>query len=633
MSDEIHHECGIAFIRLKKDTAYYIDKYGDAFYGLHHLHLMLLKQRHRGQDGTGVANIKLNPIPGTRYISRVRSNESESIKDVFNKIFSRFSDADLKGSSSQEIATHLKNNFAFTGEVFLGHLRYGTHGGNSIENCHPFLRGNNWMTRNLVVAGNFNLTNVDELFSLLIELGQHPKEKADTVTVMEKIGHFLDEENQRLFDQYKRMGYSNIQITHKISESLDLNRVLTRATRDFDGGYVMVGMIGNGDAFVVRDPNGIRPAFFIDNDELCAVASERPALQTAFNVSLNEVKEIPAGAGLIIRSSGLVQLEQIREAGKPGACSFERIYFSRGNDRDIYEERKELGRRLVPEILRAVNYDYDNTVFSFIPNTAETAFYGLMKALEEDLNNRKHEAILRQPNILSEDLKLILSRRARLEKIALKDVKMRTFIASDAERSGLVGNVYDITYGSVRPNIDTLVVIDDSIVRGTTLRDSVLRMLSKLQPAKIVIASSAPQVRYPDCYGIDMSKMGDFVAFQAAIALHHDFGTYKTSVMEVLQKCLAQQNDKSTSTKNYVKEIYAPFSAEQISSKIAEILKPNYLECPLEIVYQTMDGLHQSCPHHLGDWYFSGDYPTPGGNNVANRAFINFMHGRNSRAY
>ena len=633
MSEEIHHECGIAFIRLKKDTAYYIEKYGDAFYGLHHLHLMLLKQRHRGQDGAGVANIKLDPLPGTRYISRVRSNESEPIKDVFNKIFSRFSNADLTGRTPDEIATHLKNNFAFTGEVFLGHLRYGTHGGNSIENCHPFLRGNNWMTRNLVVAGNFNLTNVDELFSLLIELGQHPKEKADTVTVMEKIGHFLDEENQRLFDQYKRLGYSNIQITQKISDSLDLNRVLSRATRDFDGGYVMAGMIGNGDAFVVRDPHGIRPAYYIDNDELCAIASERPALQTAFGVSYNEVKEIPAGAGLIIRRSGKVQLETIRDSGKPSSCSFERIYFSRGNDRDVYEERKELGRRLVPEILHAVNYDYDNTVFSFIPNTAEIAFYGVMKALEEDLNSRKHDEISSKPNISSSELKTILGRRARLEKIALKDVKMRTFIASDAERSGLVGNVYDVTYGSVRPHVDSLVVVDDSIVRGTTLRDSVLRMLSKLQPAKIVIASSAPQVRYPDCYGIDMSKMGDFVAFQAAIALHRDNDSYKTVVMEVMQKCLAQQHVKSTLAKNYVKEIYAPFSTEQISKKIAEIIRPAYLNCPLEIVYQSIDGLHQSCPNHRGDWYFSGDYPTPGGNKVANTAFINFMQGINKRSY
>lgn len=633
MSEEIQHECGIAFIRLKKDTDYYIEKYGDAFYGLHHLHLMLLKQRHRGQDGAGVANIKLDPIAGTRYISRVRSNESEPIKDVFHKIFSRFSNADLTDGSPQEIAARLKNNFAFTGEVFLGHLRYGTHGGNSIENCHPFLRGNNWMTRNLVVAGNFNLTNVDELFSLLIELGQHPKEKADTVTVMEKIGHFLDEENQRLFDQYKRLGYSNIQITQKISESLDIARVLTRATRDFDGGYVIAGMIGNGDAFVVRDPNGIRPVFYIDNDELCAIASERPALQTAFGVSFDEVKEIHAGAGLIVRKSGLIQLEQIREAGQLNSCSFERIYFSRGNDRDVYEERKELGRKLVPEVLRAVNYDYDNTVFSFIPNTAEIAFYGVMKALEEDLNNRKHEEISQRPHLSSDELKHILSRRARLEKIALKDVKMRTFIATDAERSGLVGNVYDVTYGSVRPKIDTLVVVDDSIVRGTTLRDSVLRMLSKLQPAKIVIASSAPQVRYPDCYGIDMSKMGDFVAFQAAIALHHEHDTYRTVVREVMQKCEAQLHVKTTQTKNYVKEIYSPFTAEQISNKIADLLRPKYLECPLEIVYQTLEGLHQSCPNHSGDWYFSGDYPTPGGNRVANRAFLNYMHGLNSRAY
>jgi amidophosphoribosyltransferase len=633
MSEEIQHECGIAFIRLKKDTDYYIEKYGDAFYGLHHLHLMLLKQRHRGQDGAGVANIKLDPVAGTRYISRVRSNESEPIKDVFHKIFSRFSNADLTDGSPQEIAARLKNNFAFTGEVFLGHLRYGTHGGNSIENCHPFLRGNNWMTRNLVVAGNFNLTNVDELFSLLIELGQHPKEKADTVTVMEKIGHFLDEENQRLFDQYKRLGYSNIQITQKISESLDIPRVLSKATRDFDGGYVIAGMIGNGDAFVVRDPNGIRPVFYIDNDELCAIASERPALQTAFGVSFDEVKEIPAGAGLIVRKSGLIQLEQIREAGQLNSCSFERIYFSRGNDRDVYEERKELGRKLVPDVLRAVNYDYDNTVFSFIPNTAEIAFYGVMKALEEDLNNRKHEEISQRPSLSSDELKRILSRRARLEKIALKDVKMRTFIATDAERSGLVGNVYDVTYGSVRPKIDTLVVVDDSIVRGTTLRDSVLRMLSKLQPAKIVIASSAPQVRYPDCYGIDMSKMGDFVAFQAAIALHHEHDTYRTVVREVMQKCEAQLHVKTTQTKNYVKEIYSPFTADQISNKIADILRPTYLGCPLEIVYQTLEGLHQSCPNHSGDWYFSGDYPTPGGNRVANRAFLNYMHGLNSRAY
>jgi amidophosphoribosyltransferase len=634
MSEDIRHECGIAVVRLKKEISFYIEKYGDAFYGLHHLHLMLLKQRHRGQDGAGVANIKLDPAPGTRYISRIRSNESEPIKDVFNKIFSRFDPVNFAGLSAQEMAAYLKKHHAFTGEVFLGHLRYGTHGGNSIENCHPFLRGNNWMTRNLVVAGNFNLTNVEELFSLLVELGQHPKEKTDTVTVMEKIGHFLDEENQRLFDYYKRLGYSNIQITQKISEALDLGRVLTRATRDFDGGYVIAGMIGNGDTFVVRDPHGIRPAFYIENEEICAVASERPALQTAFGVSADEVQEIPRGEALIIRKSGESYLSRVRDPGPNKPCSFERIYFSRGNDSEVYSERKELGRRLAPEILRAVNYDYDNTVFSFIPNTAEIAFYGLMKALEEDLNERKQEEITRLlPSISEDSLRAILQRRARLEKIALKDVKMRTFITPDAERAGIVGNVYDVTYGSVRPMKDSLVVLDDSIVRGTTLRDSVLRMLSKLEPAKIVIASSAPQVRYPDCYGIDMSRLGEFVAFQAVMELHRENGTYETTVKEVLRKCEDQLHTNGPSHKNHVKEIYAPFSAEQISGKIANLLRPKFLDCPLEIVFQSVDGLHKACPNHLGDWYFTGDYPTAGGNKVANRAFVNYMRGINVRAY
>lgn len=634
MSEDIHHECGIAFLRLKKDPAYYIEKYGDPFYGLHKLHLMLVKQRHRGQDGAGVANIKLNPTPGKRYISRIRSNDSEAIKDVFGKIFSRFESCDLTGLSPHECSNYLKTNYAFTGEVFLGHLRYGTHGGNSIENCHPFLRGNNWMTRNLVVAGNFNLTNVDELFSLLTELGQHPKEKTDTVTVMEKIGHFLDEENQRLFDQYKLLGYSNLKITERISESLDLKRVLSRATRDFDGGYVIAGMVGNGDAFVVRDPNGIRPAFYIDNEEICAVASERPALQMALDCKIEDVKEIPNGSAIIATKSGHVNIAEVRNPDKKLSCSFERIYFSRGNDYDIYEERKKLGAQLVPQILKSVNCDYDNTVFSYIPNTAETAFYGLMKALEDDLNERKIKEIQGAGSTISpEQLKALIRRRARLEKIALKDVKMRTFITADRERRNLVGNVYDITYGSVRPKLDTLVVLDDSVVRGTTLRESIIQILSKLEPAKIVIASSAPQIRYPDCYGIDMAKIGDFIAFQAAVELHKQKGTYDLVFGDVYRKCIDQENAPKETVKNYVKEIYETFSEDSISAKIAELLRPAYLDCPLEVIFQSIEGLHFACPNHLGDWYFTGDYPTPGGNKVVNRAFLNYMKGINERAY
>ena len=629
MSDELKHECGIALLRLKKPLQYFTEKYGTAFYGLNKMYLLMEKQHNRGQDGAGIANIKIDMPPGKRYISRVRSNDPQAIRDLFSKVMSRFEELERTRPDKLSDVPYLKENYAFTGELFLGHLRYGTYGGNSIENCHPFLRENNWMTRNLVVAGNFNLTNVDELFQLLIDLGQHPKQKADTVTVMEKIGHFLDEENQQLFDRFKKEGFDNTKITELISTHLDVQRLLSRATKDFDGGFAIAGLIGHGDAFVLRDPSGIRPAYWFENDEIAVVASERPPIQAAFNAPLEDIHELEPGHAYIIKKDATTSVKKIIEPLEKRSCSFERIYFSRGNDEAIYRERQALGKNVVPQILKNVNYDLDNTVFSFIPNTAEIAFYGMMKALEDHLNDVKVADIKALGNNASiESIDAIIRKRARLEKIAMKDVKMRTFITQDSARDEMVAHVYDTTHGAVKRGVDTLVVIDDSIVRGTTLKKSIIKMLDRLGPKRIIIVSSAPQIRYPDCYGIDMAKLGDFIAFQAAIALHKQRGSYEEITSRVLDKCRNEPN-----AGNHVQAIYDAFTADEISAQIAVLVTPEKTNASVDVIFQTIEDLHRSCPGHSGDWYFSGNYPTTGGKGVVNRAFINYMEGRNERAY
>jgi amidophosphoribosyltransferase len=633
MSDAIKHECGIALLRLKKDLSYYQEKYGSALYGINKLYLLMEKQHNRGQDGAGVANIKFDVKPGTRYISRSRSAGSKPIQEVFDHINSRFKELQKKDPEKLKDAEWLKENEAFVGELYLGHLRYGTFGKNSVESCHPFLRQNNWMTRNLVVAGNFNLTNVDELFGLLVNIGQHPKEVSDTVTVLEKIGHFLDVENERIFQKYKTLGYSNIDITYKIAENLNVANILKNAAEDWDGGYAMAGLIGHGDAFVLRDPNGIRPTYFYEDDEVVVVTSERPVIRTAFNVQNESIKELEPGNALIIKKNGSVSVERILPEKPRFACSFERIYFARGNDKDIYKERKELGRLMIPQILEAINYDVKNTVFSFIPNTAESAFYGMVKGVEDyidELKLKEIEALGVNQN--AETLKTILSQRPRVEKIAIKDAKLRTFITDDDNRDDLVAHVYDITYGTVNKGVDNLVVIDDSIVRGTTLKQSIFRILDRLKPKRIIIASSAPQIRFPDCYGIDMAKMGDFIAFQAAIALLKD--TKQEHILkEVYEDCKKQLLLPKEEIKNVVKRVYEPFTYEQVSKKVAELLRPKEIEAETDIVFQSIENLHQACPDNKGDWYFSGNYPTPGGNKVVCKAFINFYEGINERAY
>jgi len=632
MSDQIKHECGIALIRLKKPLEYYIDKYGTAAYGLNMLYLLMEKQHNRGQDGAGVANIKLDMAPGDRYISRVRSNSNQPIKEIFEKINGRLAEVQEENPELLKDVEYLKKHVGFTGEVLLGHLRYGTFGRNSIENCHPFLRQNNWMTRNLVVAGNFNLTNVDELFDLLVDLGQHPKEQSDTVTVLEKIGHFLDMENQKLYRKYKQLGYAKKEISGLIAKNLKVHKILKNASTDWDGGYTMAGMIGHGDAFVLRDPSGIRPAFYFENDEVVVVTSERPAIQTAFDVPAESIHELEPGQAIIIKKNGEVKFKQIKEPLEKKACSFERIYFSRGSDQDIYEERKELGRSIVPEILKGINNDVRNSVFSFIPNTAETSYYGMVHGIESYLNVVKKKKILELTEITQDKLDEILDIRARVEKIAIKDAKLRTFITQDDARDDLVTHIYDITYGTVNRGVDNLVIIDDSIVRGTTLKQSILRILDRLGPKKIIIASSAPQIRYPDCYGIDMAKLGDFIAFSATIELLKDTGQEKL-IKEVYKKCKAQENLPKNQIRNYVKEIYAPFTAEEISSKISKLLTPKGIKAEVQIIYQTIEGLHKAIPNHKGDWYFTGDYPTPGGMKVVNKSFIYYYEGRNERAY
>jgi len=631
MSDAIKHECGIALIRLRKPLSFYQEKYGSAFYGIEKMRLLLQKQRNRGQDGAGLATIKLDPNPGEKYISRKRSVASNYLDDLFDQIWYHFSN--LK--EYQLDAEWLKNNKPYMGELLLGHLRYGTHSDNSIETCHPFLRQNNWISRNLLLAGNFNLTNVDELFQELVELGQYPKEKSDTVTVLEKIGHFLDDEVQRLHTWYKPDGHSNIQINDLIYENLDIQRLLKRACKKFDGGYVMAGLIGHGDAFVIRDPAGIRPAFYYADEEIVVVASERPAIQTTMEVNFQDIREVKPGHVLIIRKNGDLQEVPFIEPREISPCSFERIYFSRGNDRDIYLERKALGRKLIPQILESVDYDFENTVFSFVPNTAETAFFGMIEGIYESLDivkTKKIQTLINQGEVDDIALQKIMALKPRIEKLILKDAKIRTFIADSQTRGKLVSHVYDITYGLVKNGVDTLVLLDDSIVRGTTLRDSIIHIASTLKPKKIIIASTAPQIRFPDCYGIDMSKMGEFVAFKALVKLLEERN--KTNLLhETYARCKEVEFSSAALAENQVSRLYESFSYQEISEKIAEIVTPPGIATEIEVIYQTISDLHDACPNHKGDWYFSGKYPTPGGGRVANRAFINYMEKKDVRAY
>ncbi|MEA3318126.1 MAG: amidophosphoribosyltransferase [Bacteroidota bacterium] len=633
MSDQIKHECGIALIRLLKPLEYYQAKYGSWMYGLQKLYLLMEKQHNRGQDGAGLVNMKFDLEPGKKYINRVRSNGDSPIKEIFEEINSSHNNIPTKHPELINDALWAKENLPFAGELYLGHLRYGTFGRNNIEYVHPVMRENNWKSRNLVLAGNFNMTNVDELFKVLVDLGQDPKDYTDTVTVLEKVGHFLDEENQLLFRQYKNDGIKNKEISNLIAENISVKKVLQEASRDWDGGYAMAGMIGHGDAFVTRDPWGIRPAYYYKDDEIVVVASERPVIQTVMNVTENDVHEVNPGEVLIIKKNGEVFNKEIRVPNKKQACSFERIYFSRGSDIDIYKERKQLGRLLTPRILQAVNNDIKNSVFSFIPNTAETAFYGMIEGLKDLCSQEQKKQILALGNKLDEkSLDNIMSERIRVEKIAIKDIKLRTFIAQEKGRKDLVGHVYDITYGTVNRGKDNLVIIDDSIVRGTTLKESILKILDRLGPKKIIVVSSSPQIRYPDCYGIDMAKLSDFVAFRAAIALLKDT-KQENIINDVYKKSKAQQNLPKEQIVNYVKEIYKPFTPEQISVKIAELLKTEEVNADIEIIFQSIENLHKACVNHTGDWYFTGNYPTPGGNKVVNSAFINFVEGKNIRAY
>lgn len=628
MSDAIKHECGIAHLRLRKPLQYYIDKYGTPAYAAKKMYLLMQKQHNRGQDGVGVASIKIDLPPGNRYISRYRSISNKPLEEIFGKISKKYDKAKKDKRGDHTDAEWLKVNYAFTGESWLGHLRYGTHGKNSVENCHPFLRQNNWRSRNLVMAGNFNMTNVEELFNILVGLGQFPKAKVDTVTVMEKIGHFLDEENQRIFEKY-RDTLTKEEITDKIEEEIDLQKVLERSCKDFDGGYAMAGIIGFGASFVARDPAGIRPAYYYHDDEIIVVTSEKPAIKTAFGCEYSEIKEIKPGHALIIDKEGNFEESQFIEPVEKRSCSFERIYFSRGTDPDIYNERRKLGELLVPQVLKSINSDLKNTVFSYIPNTAETSFLGMMRGVEDYLTAKRKEVILEgKPS--ADSIEEMLSFQPRVEKLVLKDAKLRTFITDDDHRDELVSHIYDTTYEVIQKDTDTLVVIDDSIVRGTTLEKSIITLLDRLQPKKIVIASSAPQIRFPDCYGIDMSKMKEFLAFRAVLALLKDHNKEEL-LDEVFDKCLADQSEKNP--KNYVNELYEPFTYEEVSAKISEIVKPEGIKAEVEVVYQTVENLHKACPNHSGDWYFTGNYPTPGGNRVVNRAFINYMKGAEIRAY
>jgi amidophosphoribosyltransferase len=633
MSDPIKHECGIVMIRLRKPLEYYQKKYGTALYGLNKLYLLMEKQHNRGQDGAGVATIKLDVDPGNRYISRNRSNSSKPIKDIFDKINSKFQEIEKNDPEKLKDPEWLKANVSFVAELLLGHLRYGTFGGNNIEYCHPFLRQNNWKTRNLVLAGNFNLTNVDELFGLLLNLGQHPKEKSDTVTVLEKIGHFIDVENQDLFEKFKQPKNHNKEISGLIGDHMDVPKILKRASKEFDGGYVICGLIGHGDAFVLRDPAGIRPCHYYMDEEIVVVASERPAIQTAMNITHDKVKTLDPGSAMVIKKNGEVSFNEINKPLPRKECSFERIYFSRGSDADIYTERKKLGKYLVPKVLDAVEHDFKNSVFSYIPNTAQASYYGMVAGLNEELTKQQTKKILKEgANITEDKLANIFSTTCRAEMIPIKDAKLRTFISQDSGRDDLVSHVYDSVYGVVQAGKDNLVLIDDSIVRGTTLKKSILRIMDRLGPKKIVIVSSAPQIRFPDCYGIDMAKIGDFIAFSAAIALLKE-SNKNHIITEVYEACIKQLGMPKEKVINHVKKIYAPFTDEQISTKISELIRPVDIHAEVEIIYNSVDNLHKACPEHTGDWYFTGDYPTPGGNMVVNQAYINYFEGKNIRAY
>ena len=632
MSDALKHECGIAMIRLLKPLEFYKDKYGSAFYGVNKMYLMMEKQHNRGQDGAGFASIKLNTSPGERYISRVRSIAQQPIQDIFAQINDRVNNEFKAHPEYMNDVAAQKKNIPYIGEVLLGHVRYGTFGKNSVESVHPFLRQNNWMHRNLIMAGNFNMTNVKELFSNLIELGQHPKEYTDTITIMEKIGHFLDDAVSKIYKNLKKEGYNKQQASPLIAERLNVAKILKRAAKNWDGGYAMAGLIGHGDSFVLRDPAGIRPAYYYQDDEVVVVASERPVIQTVFNIKFEDVKELAPGHAIITKNSGAVSIKQILEPLERKSCSFERIYFSRGSDAEIYQERKMLGKLLMPKVMEAINGDTKNTVFSYIPNTAETSFFGMVETAEAELNKTKTKTLLKgKRNISAEKVTDILSERIRVEKIAIKDVKLRTFITEDSSRDDLVAHVYDITYGVIRPS-DNLVIIDDSIVRGTTLKKSILKMLDRLNPKKIIVVSSAPQIRYPDCYGIDMANLESLVAFRAALALLKERNKYGV-VEEVYNKCIEQTDLADKHVQNFVKEVYDPFTDEEISDKISELLSDESINAEVKIIFQPVENLHKACPEHLGDWYFTGNYPTVGGNRVVNRAFINFYEGNKERAY
>ena len=632
MSDALKHECGIAMVRLLKPLAFYKKKYGTAFYGVNKMYLMMEKQHNRGQDGAGFASIKLDPTAGERYISRVRSNKSQPIQDIFAQINNRINAEFEKNPGIKDDVAAQKKEIPYIGELMLGHVRYGTFGGNSVETVHPFLRQNNWMHRNLIIAGNFNMTNTTELFQNLIDLGMHPKEKADTITILENIGHFLDQGVAKLYKKAKKKGLSKMEASAHIIENLNIEKILKKSAKNWDGGYAMAGLLGHGDAFVLRDPAGIRPAYYYKDDEVVVVASERPVIQTVFNVPFDDVKEIDPGNAIILKKDGRMSISEILTPLTRKSCSFERIYFSRGSDAEIYQERKELGRLIMPKVLSAIGHDTENSVFSFIPNTAETSFYGMLDAAQNELNKQKNVAILKEANNLTpERLSEIQAHKIRTEKIAIKDVKLRTFITDDSSRDDLVAHVYDVTYGVVKAT-DNLVIIDDSIVRGTTLKKSILRMLDRLQPKQIVVVSSAPQIRYPDCYGIDMARLEKLVAFNAAIELHKDNGT-DAIIEEIYHKCKKQLELADAAVINHVKDLYAPFTDEQISDKIAEIISEEGITTKVKLIFQSVDDLHKACPKNLGDWYFTGDYPTSGGNRVVNRAYVNFFEGNPERAY
>ena len=631
MSDAVKHECGIGHIRLLKPLEFYKEKYGSAFYGINKMYLLMEKQHNRGQDGAGFASIKLNIDPGKRFISRIRSTEKQPIQDVFNKINERINKELKSKPNIINDIKKLKEAVPYLAESLLGHVRYGTFGGNSVENVHPFLRQNNWKHRNLILAGNFNMTNSKELFNSLIELGQHPKEYTDTVIIMEKIGHFLDDAVRKMYKELKKEGFTKQECSSIISDKLDLFKILKKASKKWDGGYVIGGLLGHGDSFVMRDPNGIRPAFYFKNDEIVVVASERPAIQTAFNLNLNEIKELAPGSAIVIKSNGSVKIKPIFKQKENKACSFERIYFSRGNDSDIYQERKNLGKYIMPNILEEINFNIENTVFSYIPNTAETSFYGMIESVEDFLNSKKTNEIIGKKNLSENKITNILSVRPRIEKIAVKDVKLRTFITEDDSRDDLVEHVYDITYGVIKAK-DTIVIIDDSIVRGTTLKKSILKMLDRLNPKKIIIVSSAPQIRYPDCYGIDMANLESLIAFNASLSLLKDHAM-DSLVKVVYEKCKKELELDDDKMINHVKEIYDQFSAEQISDKITELLSSHLENRDVKIIFQSIENLHKACPNSTGDWYFTGNYPTPGGNRVVNTAFVNFYEGNNKRAY